>query len=409
MERRRKFRYPRRLQLNSFTDPEIALNQLASELLLVATENAFPSAGRVLGEPIVADRDSPAADVSAMDGYAIRIEDLRRSVVPVAGEAQPGQAPRELVPGTAIRIFTGAVIPRGAEAVVMREETDESSRDQVAWHEAATSTVAGANIRVQGENGKAGDLIVPKGAMLGPASIAAAVNFGVWEIALGKRVRVSIIVTGNELFDVAAKPAAWQIRDSNGPTIAAVCATKPWIECMLPTRCLDDAEQLSRILASAIEVSDAVILTGGVSKGDYDYVPEVITGLGAKTIFHRLPIRPGRPILGAVSSTGKLILGLPGNPVSAIVGMTRFGIPLLAKQSGQTDWQPKPSSVRTSGRIDQSLPLHWYRLVKTIDAANVELIDSRGSGDLVALAQSSGFIHQGPGQLGPGPWNFFGW
>jgi len=310
--------------LNSFTDPEIALNQLASELLLVATENAFPSAGRVLGEPIVADRDSPAADVSAMDGYAIRIEDLRRSVVPVAGEAQPGQAPRELVPGTAIRIFTGAVIPRGAEAVVMREETDESSRDQVAWHEAATSTVAGANIRVQGENGKAGDLIVPKGAMLGPASIAAAVNFGVWEIALSKRVRVSIIVTGNELFDVAAKPAAWQIRDSNGPTIAAVCATKPWIECMLPTRCLDDAEQLSRILASALEVSDAVILTGGVSKGDYDYVPEVITGLGAKTIFHRLPIRPGRPILGAVSSTGKLILGLPGNPVSTIVGMTRF-------------------------------------------------------------------------------------
>jgi len=395
--------------VESFTNPEDAVNKLAERLSVVGIETAEPVAGRVLAEPVIADRDSPAANVSAMDGYAIRVSDLRCPAIRVSGEAQPGQAPATLFPGTAIRIFTGAVIPHGTEAVVIREHTEESSRDQVAWLELARATTAGANIRVTGENGKAGAVILAEGTLLKASSVAAAANFGAWQVGLRRRVRVTIIVTGNELLDAKSSPAAWQIRDSNGPTIAAVCATRPWIDCSPPTRCLDDAEQLKQRLVEALSQSDAVILTGGVSKGDYDHVPDVIANLGAETVFHRLPIRPGRPILGAVSSTGQLILGLPGNPVSAIVCMTHFGIPLLAKQSGQTDGCQPTSSVLATGRTEQTLPLHWYRLVKTIDGAAVEIIDTRGSGDLVALARSSGFIHQPPGQSGPGPWNFQAW
>jgi molybdopterin molybdotransferase len=150
-------------------------------------------------------------------------------------------------------------------------------------------------------------------------------------------------------------------------------------------------------------------LTGGVSKGDYDHVPDVIAGLGATTVFHRLPMRPGRPILGAVSASGQLILGLPGNPISAMVGMSLIGLPLLAKRSGQSNDCTRVTAMTATGDIDKTLSLHWYRLVKVMDSSTVEIIDSRGSGDLIALAKSDGFIYQPPGKSGVGPWDFYAW
>jgi len=395
--------------VKSFTDPDDAIIALASLLRTVASEPAIPVAGRVLAEPIFADRDSPAADVSAMDGYAIRIADLSMDRVSISGEAQPGQPPTELMPGTAQRIFTGAVVPHGAEAIVMREDTDESSVGSIVWLDRVGQLTRGGNIRFQGENGKAGDSILNAGSLLTSAKIAAAANFGASLIALHRAVRVTIIVTGNELLDIHSSPTAWQLRDSNGPTIAAVCSQRSWIDCRPPTRCGDNVPELKQRLEDALANSDAVILTGGVSKGDYDHVPGVIADLGAQTVFHQLPIRPGRPILGAVSKAGQLILGLPGNPVSAIVGMTRFGIPLLAKQSGQLDWQALPRLVTVARPSDKTLHLHWYRLVRLISPTMVELIDSQGSGDLVALSQSTGVIHQPPNTTGTGPWSYFAW
>jgi molybdopterin molybdotransferase len=395
--------------VTEFADPELALHALASELLTTATERTSPVVGRILAEPIHADRDSPAIDVSAMDGYAIRLQDLQSVQVLVSGEMQPGQPPFSLQEGTACRVFTGAAIPVGAEAVVMREDTDESLKTSVSWRDRAKQTSVGKNIRFQGENGRAGDLILPSGSSLTASQIAAAANFGAMSVMLHRRVRVSIIVTGNELLDASQSPQPWQLRDSNGPTIAAICSPQSWIECRMPMRCPDNAAQMTSMLSEALAESDAIILTGGVSKGDYDHVPAVIASLGAKTIFHRLPIRPGRPILGAATSTGKLILGLPGNPVSAAVNMVRFGLPLLAKQSGKTVWSPAPAKVLVNSPNDQSIPLHWYRLVRMIDDAKVELIESRGSGDLVSLAKSTGFIHQPPGASGPGPWEYHAW
>src|SRR5690606_36489573 len=134
---------------------------------------------------------------------------------------------------------------------------------------------------------------------------------------LHRPVRCSIIVTGNELLGADDSPHPWQLRDSNGLTVAAMIADKPWLRLEQQTRCGDDRQQLQTQLAEALQRSDAVRVTGGVSKGDYDQVPEVIAETGGEVIFHRVPIRTGQPILGAVTSRGQLILGLPGNPVIA--------------------------------------------------------------------------------------------
>lgn len=390
--------------------------RIAAERVAVAgIEGSSPFAGRVLAAPLLADRDSPAADVSAMDGYAVRMDDVRnRDRVRVVGEVQPGIPSTILEPGTVQRIFTGAVIPHGTEAVVKREDTQESP-SEVVWTEAAKRLSLGANVRRQGENCRMGDTIIPTGMVLTAASVAAAVNFGAGELKVFERVKCSVIVTGNELLDVTETPQAWQIRDSNGPTVAAMISAHPWLQCVGQVRCGDDRDQLKMKLALAIADSDAVILTGGVSKGDYDHVPEVILSLGGEILFHRLPIRPGQPVLGAVTASGKLILGLPGNPVSTACCMKRIGMPLLRRMAGQTDWWPEPLRVMIENPDEKKLPLVWMRLVRFSGyncergANHVAYVASKGSGDLVALGTSDGFIEIPPGLSGPGPWPYYPW
>jgi molybdopterin molybdotransferase len=400
--------------VNRFSDPDSALRALAQRLACVDTEIAPLSALRVLAEPILADRDSPAADVSAMDGYALRMSDLARDQwIDVAGEIQPGEPAPELPVGAVVRIFTGAVVPSQAQAVIKREDTSEQPA-AVRWTERAATLQAGANIRRRGENAVAGSEVIPAGTLLSAASVAAAVNFGVSQASVHRAVRCSAIVTGNELLGAADSPEPWQLRDSNGPTIAAMIADKPWLLLSSQTRCGDDRQRLTETLMRSLQQSDAVILTGGVSKGDYDFVPDVIRQAGGEIIFHGLPIRPGQPILGAVTPRGQLILGLPGNPVSAACGMLRIGVPLLKKLSGNRQWQPQPAGVILRGDDDKTLPLHWMRLVRLIGGddrgcAEAQLVRSMGSGDLVALAASDGFIQQPPGGSGAGPWPFFRW
>jgi molybdopterin molybdotransferase len=392
-----------------------AIRIVADRISVVASDWLPPTVGRVLAAFITADRDSPAADVSAMDGYAVRLDDVYKyDRVPVSGEVQPGTAPVDLEPGTALRIFTGGVVPRGADAVVKREDTVESPTE-VSWTDAARRLPPGANIRRQGENGRVGDSILPSGIPLTAASIAAAVNFGASRVNVFGRLKCSVIVTGNELLDVAAKPQPWQIRDSNGPTVAAMLAAHAWLQCVHQMRCGDEREQLQSKLAQAIADSDAVILTGGVSKGDYDHVPDVIMALGGEILFHRLPIRPGQPVLAAVAPGGKLILGLPGNPVSTACCMQRIGMPLLRRMAGHRQWRAQPMHVVVENADAKTLPLVWMRLVRSegydgdSGTNRVAYIASKGSGDVVALGASDGFIEIPPGSSGAGPWPFYPW
>ncbi len=399
-------------QPNDFTDPDSAIAALAGRLAPVGqTEECDQPLGRILADPVLADRDSPAADVSAMDGYAIRLEDLAADAeIPIGGESSAGAAPPKRVAGEVIRIFTGAMVPEGCEAVVKREDTVESERSIRFRPAAIESTVLGSNIRRGGENAPAGSQVLPAGFLVRSATIAALANFAAMRPSVFRRVRVAVLTTGDEVLDehtVSLKP--WQLRNSNRAVSAAMLGALPFVDVHRVQHVIDDVDAMRTSLGGAIETSDAVIVTGGVSKGDYDYVPETIADLGGEIVFHGLPIRPGKPILGAATGSGKLILGLPGNPVSASINCHRFAIPLLRKLGGCDDWTDHPAKVLLRQPPRKAIPLHAMLLARACGVGEAELVTAKGSGDLVALGKSDGYVCVDPMQQSTGPWPMFSW
>lgn len=388
-----------------------AIDELADQLRRVDTFRLplCDARGRVLASNITADRDSPAADVSAMDGYALRSTDLAvGGEFAVVGESTPGAPPPVAPPvGSAVRIFTGAVVPPGCDSVVRREDVTElADRIQITRDGGGPS---GAHIRYHGENATAGSTILRGGSILHAGHIAAAANFSAATAEVGRLVRVQPIVTGDELLGVEHTVAPWQLRDSNGPMLTALLGAHPWIEASPVQHAVDDLDALTEQIGSALQRTDAVVLTGGVSMGDYDFVPAAARAAGCRQVFHKLPVRPGKPIFGAVGPEGQLVIGLPGNPVSAAVGSVRFALPLLRRMARCEPWMPLRPAVKLEGAGPKSLPLHWFRLVSLTGANSAELVLSRGSGDLVSLAASSGFIEQPPSTTGPGPWPYWSW
>ena len=180
-----------------------------------------------------------------------------------------------------------------------------------------------------------------------PAVAAALANFGQMQPILFAPVRVAIFTTGDEVLDPSvASLQPWQLRNSNRCSVEVVIrSSAPFAEIIENTHLPDDRESLESALTRAVESCDAIVLTGGVSKGDYDYVPECVGSAGGNIVFHGLPIRPGKPILGAATNNGKLILGLPGNPVSATINAHRFLAPLLQKIGGQQRWNVPQQSL----------------------------------------------------------------
>jgi molybdenum cofactor synthesis domain-containing protein len=400
---------------NKFCDDDLdsALRVLADRLTSVAVAPPLPigqCVGRVLATELVADRDSPAADVSAMDGYAIRRVDWQpNATIPVRGESVPGAPPPPLAVGTTVRIFTGAIIPSGCEAVVKREDTDESN-DSIRIPSDASAVQAGQNIRRAGENATAGSAVLQAGMKITAAPLATMANFGCAIATVHRAVRVAIITTGDEVGAVEqTAPQPWQLRNSNRWSLQGMLTATAWIDVQRSEHARDDRQSLTDLMSACLQQSDAVLLTGGVSLGDYDYVPDVVADLGGEIVFHGLPMRPGKPILGAATGDGKLILGLPGNPVSATIGCRRMALPLLARQSGQTNWLLPCPVVRLIDAGDQTIPLHHLRLVRLTEHGAAQLVVSRGSGDLVSLGHSTGFVQLPPHAAGEGPWPYYSW
>lgn len=394
-----------------YAHPDDALRALADRLEPTVIEQSLQSVcGRILAEEVLADRDSPAADVSAMDGYAIRLSDLQHTgPISVRGESVPGSPPPKMQSGAVTRIFTGAIVPTRAEAVVKREDTEELD-GAIRFLEPAMSTLAGEHIRRAGENAQANSSVLSLGTRITAAQRATMANFGCVEVDVYSPVRVSIITTGDEVGIFSEDiPQPWQLRNSNRAALISLLEPIPWITISDVEHCHDDRDSLTELLTRELKDSDAILMTGGVSMGDYDYVPDVVREVGGEVVFHGLPIRPGKPILGAATGDGKLLMGLPGNPVSATIGCQRMALPLLAKLSGQTDWLPACPVVRLEESGDKTIPLHWFRLVRlTADGVAVPVI-SQGSGDLVSLGQSTGFVELPPGVAGEGPWPYHAW
>ena len=427
------------------SSPREAIDAVRAQVQVVATET-IPLAqcnGRVLAQAIHADRDSPALDVSAMDGFALRMVDLfamaGENGLPVAEmsnitdanigaakmseesadmcEAMIGHAPTAMRAGHAVRIVTGAPIPMGAEVVVRHEDVVVKNSGVRLMIEAG-AIKTGANIRRRGENAKCGDEIARAGVLIGAATIGALASFGVWHVVVRKRVRVALVTTGDELVGAHEQAQPWQVRDSNGPVLESLLGARPWIEIVSRTHARDDADSLAETLASAMEVADAVILTGGVSMGHKDFVPQVAARLGARTIFHKLPQRPGRPMLAAVrpatdTLAARMILGLPGNPVSVMVTARRLGIEMIGALAGLST-QHFAAHTRAVANADKAtLPMWWYRLVgERVNASGhseLHLLSGKGSGDIAMAASSVGFIEVAPGEQTLGAHNFYAW
>ncbi|MEM8733436.1 MAG: molybdopterin molybdotransferase MoeA [Planctomycetota bacterium] len=385
-----------------------AIEQLGSRLTKLDLEQVAvqQAAGRILAKPLLADRDSPALDVSAMDGYAIRLEDAETVPLPVSTTTTAGSPPTQMTPGQAVRIFTGAPVPSGAECVVKREDTVEAN-EQIEITLPADTLQVGQNIRRKGENTRAGESILNAGTLIGPAEVAAIASFAPASIAAHRTARVSVLNTGDELVQAGEPVQDWQIRDSNGATLRAWLDGLPYTEVAQQARIGDSLDSTVADLQNAIAGSDAVLLTGGVSMGDTDYVPDAIRKLGGEIVFHRLPIRPGRPVLGAVVD-GTLVLGLPGNPVSVAVTSRVIALPLLQRLCGLSPPAAKPKREITNPD-DKTLHLAWYRLVDTMPDGSLRLSSTRGSGDLVSLARSSGFVEVSPEAKGQGPYPYTSW
>lgn len=393
----------------AFASPAAAVEALCVRVRAVGTEtvgleHAF---GRVLARPVVADRASPAADVSAMDGYAVRRSDLRPGRHAVVGEVRIGRVPPPLVGGV-LRIVTGAPVPEGADAVVKREDVRELGGEIEIDADAAARVRPGANIRVRGENIGAGETVVSGGRVIGPAEIAALACFGVAEPRVHRRVRVGVLVTGDEVLGAGEAPSMWELRDSNGPALRALFGACGWAEVVGPRLAADEPRAVRRAIESLLAECDALVLTGGVSMGDRDYVPGAVMEVGAQVVFHRLPQRPGKPVLGAVMPDGRPVLGLPGNPVSVLVTARRIAAPVLAKAGG-IDGCASPPLVKLEAGPGARFDLWWHRPVRLVGDGRAVILEGKGSGDIVTAARSDGFVEVPPGEAGPGPWPFYGW
>jgi molybdopterin molybdotransferase len=292
--------------------------------------------GLVLARDVVSGEDLPPFDNSAMDGFAVRAGDIVQASrehpvgLDVLAEAPAGSAHRwELGPGQAVRIMTGAILPGGTEAVVPVEHTT-SSPGRV---EILRAVRKGGNLRLAGEDVRAGEVVGRKGTRLRASEIGLLAALGCTEVDILPAPRMAVLTTGAELVEASGKPGLGQIRDAN---IHALCAQAREVGCpVLPfPRVPDRAEAVAEALETALGQCDVVLTNGGVSAGDYDFVNQVLERLGAVPVFRQVNQKPGRPLTFWMHG-GTPVFGLPGNPVAAMVCFEHYVRPALRKILGQ--------------------------------------------------------------------------
>ncbi len=285
------------------------------------------AAGRVLARPITATRALPPADNSAMDGFAVRAADTPGEL-PIAASIGAGDAPAApLLPGRAARIMTGAVIPEGADAVVIREEADDRG-DAVAI---AREAKPGAHIRQRGEDVAPGDEVLAAGDLVDAGAIALCAALGHVSLEVARRPRVAVLSTGDELVEVGRDPGPGQIVSSNARALVAQireAGGEPIDRGIVR----DDPSAIEAAIADGLG-HDALVTTGGVSVGDRDHVMAALERAGVDVSFWKVAIKPGKPLVfGTAGET--LVFGLPGNPVSSMVAFELFVRPALRAMQG---------------------------------------------------------------------------
>ena len=355
------------------------------------------SHGRILSQPVAGKLDVPHWDNSAMDGYAVRYQDVRDCdadnpvTLKIVSEIAAGDRPdTDLKSGQAARIFTGAMLPEGADTIVMQENT-RPEEDKV---NILCAPELREFVRHQGAFYQAGTPLLEAGTKIGAAEIAVLATAQCTKLSVYRRPRVAILSTGDELVTPEQPLQPGQIVDSNQYALASFVTQNGGIPIKLGI-VRDRPEDLTTAIASAVASADLVLSTGGVSVGDYDYVDRILTELGGTLHIRSVAVKPGKPLTVATFSDKKcLYFGIPGNPVSALVSCWRFVRPALKKLSGQTNYQPRfvnavtRHDLKANRRRESYL---WGQLHLVEGKYEFALAGgSHSSGNLINLAQTNG-------------------
>jgi molybdopterin molybdotransferase len=358
--------------------------------------------GCVLAEEVASDIDSPPYDKAMVDGYAVVAADLAsgRATLRLLEEVTAGEMPRLVVhPDDTTRIMTGAPIPIGADAVVMVERSTVVADGMIFLRDARV--VAGQNILRRGRSLVRGQVVLRRGARLRSFEIGALAEVGRAEVPVIRRPTVAVLATGNELVSPAVVPGPGQIRNSNGPMLIAAVRESGAVPIDLGIA-RDEADDLARLIAVGLE-HDVLLLSGGVSAGVLDLVPGVLKSHGVAEVFHKVNVKPGKPLwFGRREHDGRstLVFGLPGNPVGSLVSFELFVRPAIGKLAGHGDVVPRSVTATLTAEVKQrgDRPTYFpgaYR--DTNDGPQVEPLAWQGSADLAALVRANALIVLPPG------------
>lgn len=379
----------------SYADAARAVLDHAARIPAPQTESIplLASLDRTLAQPVIADRDQPPFARSTRDGFACRSSDLA-ALQPLAiigriraGEAWTGPA---LESRQAIEIMTGAPVPPGADCVLMVEHTSVTG-DRVT---PARTLPPGENIVPAGAEARSGSILIPPGTRIAPQHIALAAACGYETLSVYVKPRVTILATGDELVPLSQQPLPHQIRNSNSYSLAAQVARQSAIPVIHPA-VHDSLEETEAAIRAALHC-ELLLLSGGVSMGQYDFVEQALANLNAEFFFTGARIQPGKPIVfGRLPDQNLYFFGLPGNPVSTLVTFALFAAPLLAALCGRTHLAPEfaratlTQPVTARPNLTRFLPAH---IESTASESTIRPIAWQGSGDQSAAAKTNCFL-----------------
>lgn len=342
---------------------------------------------RVLAEDVTADLDMPPFDKATMDGYACRRADLA-NVLAVVETIPAGVAPRrEIGPNQCAKIMTGAALPHGADCVVMIEQTEPAGKDTIRF----TGDGTADHISRRGEDLECGQVVLGKGCRLGAPQVAVLASVGCVRPRVARRPRVAVIASGNELVAPATTPGPSQIRNTNGPQLLTQLDAVG-VEARDYGIVADTATAIDHVLKAALAENDVVIVSGGVSVGDFDLIPAALRHNDVKLLFEKIAVKPGKPTVFGLAEQ-KYCFGLPGNPVSTFVVFELLVKPFLSALMG-CDYVPFTVEMYLDeGLVRNDTDRQSWIPVRRTSATTVRAVEYHGSAHIPALCEADGLIN----------------